>query len=207
MMNKDDLEEYIYENFGDSVDISDEMFNLFKKNGRLDITITEKKTTTTEQSSGTSTNPFEKVEDNKETKTNTTTSTTEFNIFGTLGNTLGYQIISEFVERDYVIIEGIIRRGQSAYKALMYDFTFEGCQVSYRRLSNIEIHILEKISYDISLYSTGMDNRRVLQHIIKHEGDEIWIMASFDIEDGNGPVIGKYRLRNTKDIAKEIQIF
>ena len=81
-MTKDNLENYIYENLTESVDISNEMFNEFLKNGRLDITITKETNIIVEQQSNTSTNPFvEATIEAKETTSKNNIEIAKYSLF------------------------------------------------------------------------------------------------------------------------------
>lgn len=204
MLTKDELEDYIYENLTEAVDISDEMFNEFRKNGRLDITIKKEEKVTIEQQTGTTANPFEKLNENKKEQSSTTTNTTNLKVFGETFNLKGYQIIAPYLEKHYFIKEAIIRRGQSAFS---YEIKYESpteASFNIQDIGSIYIKLLHKITSDITYRCTGMDNRRVISHISHEKDGEIHIIAEFDLEDNEGPVIGKYRLIHAQAIAQEI---
>ncbi len=208
MMNKDELEEYIYDNIGTAVNISDDMFMEFKKNGRLDIVTTVEEKVTVEQQSSSNTNPFEKEEGNKEKYTGSKIQRNEFSIFGEENNLMGYEMLAPYLEKEFVIKEAIIRRGQSAYHFSYKLTSLSNASAQVKCIGSIEINLLFEITCNIRHNCTGMDNRRVVRYISQNKNDdEIWIMAEFDLKDDNGPVIGKYKLSTIKKIESEIQIF
>lgn len=207
MMSKDELEEFIYNNVGIAVNISDDMLSEFRKNGRLDITTTVEEKVTVEQQSTPNKNPFEKGEGNKEEYTGNKIQRNEFSVFGNNTNLKGYELIAPYMEKEYMIVEGIIRRGQAAVHFKHNWISPTKMDGKIRNIGSIRINLLEKIACDVWSNCTGMDNRNVISHIVQKKNNEIWIMADFDLEDNEGPVTAKYRLVTMDYLIEQMNIF
>ena len=205
MMNKDELEEYIYDNIGTAVNISDDMFMEFKKNGRLDIVTTVEEKVTVEQRSSTNQNPFEKEEGNKEEYTGNKLQRSEFSIFENGNGMDAGELLVKFTEKKYFIWKAIIKRGKAVYESNM-GFEEDGRLVnSTYNLGVVQINLLSCIVRDINPQSTGMNSRIVNNYIVQKKDNEYHLIMNCQFDDGE--VTGKYLLRHIDDIRKELKIF
>lgn len=207
MMNKDELEEYIFENFGDSVDISDEMFNEFRKNGRLDITIKKETDTVIEQQPNISANPFvESTTETKETANLHKVEIAKYSIFNNGNGKDAGTILMDFLEQDYFIIEAKIRRGKSAYRVRKEIDIEKGTFTNVADIIGIiRINLLEKICSTVEINSTGMDSREVRNYFIKKVDDEYHLVINCIFDDGD--VTGSYRLITKEKLFNQLHIF
>lgn len=205
MMNKDELEEYIYDNTGTPVNISDDMFMEFKKNGRLDIVTTVEEKVTVEQQSTPNKNPFEKGEGNKEEYTGNKLQRSEFSIFENGNGMDAGELLVKFTEKKYFIWKAIIKRGKAVYEANM---GFEDNGKLFNTFYNrgvVQINLLSCIVRDINPQSTGMNSRIVNNYIVQKKDNEYHLIMNCQFDDGE--VTGKYLLRHIDDIRKELKIF
>ena len=205
MMNKDELEEYIYDNIGTAVNISDDMFMEFKKNGRLDITTTVEEKVTVEQQSTPNQNIFEKEEGNKEEYTGNKLQRSEFSVFENGNGMDAGELLVKFTEKKYFIWKAIIKRGKAVYEANM---GFEDNGKLFNTFYNrgvVQINLLSCIVRDINPQSTGMNSRIVNNYIVQKKNNEYHLIMNCQFDDGE--VTGKYLLRHIDDIRKELKIF
>ena len=206
MMNKDELEEYIFENFGDSVDISDEMFNEFRKNGRLDITIKKETDTVIEQQPNISANPFvESTTETKETANLHKVEIAKYSIFNNGNGKDAGTILMDFLLEGYFITEHKIRRGKSAYKVTL-ELEENGELGRYVEvLGIVKINLLEKICEDTKINSTGMDSRIVRNYLVKKVGNEYHLVINCIFDDGD--ITGIYRLISKEAMIEKLRLF
>ena len=106
-------------------------------------------------------------------------------------NRLAGEILADYLEEDYKIIEAVLRRGMAVYRT---EFTFKNGKVygkSYNA-GNIEINLLDKINDSIEIFSTGMDSRNCISLIEQRKGDYIYLQMEIEFNDGN--ITAKYKL-------------
>lgn len=206
MLTKDELEDYIYENLTETVDISDEMFNEFRKNGRLDITITKETKTTVEQQPNSSINPFiESTMETKETTSKNNVEIAKYSIFKDGNGKDAGTILMDFLEQDYFIIEAKIKRGKSAYKVTREVKPDGQISTMAEVIGIIRINLLEKICGDIEVNSTGMDSRIVRDYFVKKVNDEYHLSINCIFDDGD--INGVYRLISKEAIREKLRLF
>lgn len=206
MLTKDELEDYIYENLTEAVDISDEMFNEFRKNGRLDITIKKETDTVIEQQPNISANPFvESTTETKETANLHKVEIAKYSIFNNGNGKDAGTILMDFLEQDYFIIEAKIRRGKSAYKVTREIQPDGQISTMAEVIGIIRINLLEKICGDIEVNSTGMDSRIVRDYFIKKVNDEYHLSINCIFDDGD--INGVYRLISKEAIREKLRLF
>lgn len=206
MMSKSELEEYIYDSLGDSVDISDKMFMEFKKNGRLDITIAKETNTTVEQQPNSSINPFvESTTYAKETTSKNNVEIAKYSIFKDGNGRDAGTILMDFLLEGYFITEHKIRRGKSAYKVTL-EIEENGELGRYVEvLGIVKINLLEKICEDTKINSTGMDSRIVRDYLIKKVGNEYHLVMNCIFDDGD--ITGIYRLISKEAMIEKLRLF
>ena len=205
MMSKDELEEFIYNNVGIAVNISDDMLSKFRKNGRLDITTTVEEKVTVEQQSTPNQNIFEKEEGNKEEYTGNKLQRSEFSVFENGNGMDAGELLVKFTEKKYFIWKAIIKRGKAVYESNM-GFEEDGRLVnSTYNLGVVQINLLSCIVRDINPQSTGMNSRIVNNYIVQKKDNEYHLIMNCQFDDGE--VTGKYLLRHIDDIRKELKIF
>lgn len=200
------MEDYIYENLTETVDISDEMFNEFRKNGRLDITITKETNTTIEQQPNSSINPFaESTTETKETTSKSNIERAKYSFFKSGNGKDAGTILMDFLDKEYVIWESKIERGKSRYvKTTELDSKGQITNV-IRTTGIIRINLLEKIIEDVDLNSTGMDSREVRNYFVKKIDDEYHLVINCIFEDGD--ITGKYKLWHIDKTMEKLNIF
>lgn len=106
-------------------------------------------------------------------------------------NRLAGEILADYLEEDYKIIEAVLRRGMAVYKT---EFTFKNGEVwqhSYNA-GNVEINLLDKINDSVNIFSTGMDSRNCISLIEQRKGDYIYLQMEIEFNDGN--ITAKYKL-------------
>ena len=206
MMSKDELEEYIYNNIGETVDISDEMMNELRKNGRLDIAITKETKTTVEQQPNSNINPFiESTSEAKETTSKSTVERAKYSFFISGNGKDAGTILMDLLDKEYIIWESKIERGKSRYiKTTELDSKGQIINVT-KSTGIIRINLLEKIIEDVDLNSTGMDSREVRNYFIKKVDDEYHLVINCIFDDGD--VTGKYRLWHIDKAMEKLHIF
>ncbi len=167
------------------------------------MTVKEIKATTIEQSSRTSTNPFEKIaEGNKEEYTENKLQRSEFSIFENGNGMDAGELLVKFIEKKYFIWKAIIKRGKAVYEANM---GFEDNGKLFNTIYNrgiVRINLLECIVKDINPQSTGMNSRIVNSYIVQKKDNEYHLIMNCEFDDEE--VTGKYLLRLIDDIRKEL---
>ena len=106
-------------------------------------------------------------------------------------NRLAGEILADYLEKDWIIVQSIIRRGMAVYKT---SFEIQPNEVykEVRNAGNLEIKLLHQIANDVEVCSTGMDSRNCVSIIEQEKDGFLYLRMEIQFKDGN--VIAKYKL-------------
>ncbi len=115
-------------------------------------------------------------------------------------NKKAYEILSHYLEQDFIISEAIISREMSSYKTIMsLDKDGDTVWRDVKQLTPISVKLLDKIAHDVDINSTGMDNQTVVSMYEQLKNDDVFLKLEFYFNDGN--IIGKYKLEKANKFA------
>ena len=106
-------------------------------------------------------------------------------------NRLAGEILADYLEKDWIIVQSIIRRGMAVYKT---SFEIQPNEVykEVRNAGNLEIKLLHQIANDVEVCSTGMDSRNCVSIIEQEKDGFLYLRMEIQFKDGN--VIAKYKM-------------
>ena len=106
-------------------------------------------------------------------------------------NRLAGEILADYLEKDWIIVQSVIRRGMAVYKT---SFEIQPNEVykEVRNAGNLEIKLLHQIANDVEVCSTGMDSRNCVSIIEQEKDGFLYLRMEIQFKDGN--VIAKYKM-------------